>query len=664
MKRLVVLLILGISTSLHAQKDTVQQVESIVISRPKYHRFKYDLIKPAGTIEQALKSDTRIDFVQRGAYGADILLNGMSSDRTLVTLDGMRIHTACTDKMDPTTSYLELNNVEDIQINSGGNGAYGNTLAGNVNLSSSKVYFDSSRIHGRFNTGLETNNWHSATSAYVAIVRPKIYFAPTLSFRKASDYKDGNNQRINYSSFTKYNASAKLGLKVNNQSHLETFALFDQANNIGYPAMPMDTKLAQMLLLAQSYHLEKKHCDTNYITLEAKIYYNQSKHIMDDSKRPNVPIRMDMPGQAKTAGYLIEFTKKWNSKHRLSINLNGFWNQSIAEMTMFPADESIKMYMYTWPNIHTVNNRVHAVHTWKLNEKHRVSISGSLQQQLYTFGDSLGYNTTTIFHQDVRWTYNRFNKALDFKWNVQLSNTAIRLAAGYSDRAPSISESYGFYLFNSYDRFDYVGDPNLKSEKSIFGSFSVHQEMRDNRHSLSLRASYFHIIDYIYGRILPGISQMTIGASGVKQYQQMEYANQMDAVLSYAYKPIYWYKLDARIQYNYGVGARNIQLPMIAPLQAQLQNTFKWKTNNFDFVINYHTRQRDYGAYFGEQETPNWFTLDLGWKNTFILKKAGKSITAVVRAENITNQYYTTYSDWNKIPRMGRNFVFQIEYKF
>lgn len=664
MRPIIVLLFWAFSGIVHAQQDSVKQVVEVVISSSNRNRFRYELSKPAGTIEQTLKSDSRVDFVQRGAYGADILLHGMSSERTLVTLDGMRIHASCTDKMDPSTSYLDLNNIDGMDVSSGGNGIYGNTIGGNVNLSSSAIRFGEKLISGRFNTGIETNNWHSSTSTSASFIRPKVFFQPTFAFRKAGDYKDGNNQRINYSSFTKYNASGKFGFKINPNAHLETFALFDQADNIGYPAMPMDTRLAQMIMVAQSLHWSKIHCDTNYTKIQAKVYYNQSKHIMDDSKRPNVPIRMDMPGMAKTAGYVVDIHKTWNTKHQLTINVNGFWNQSLAEMTMYPNDGYPSMYMYTWPNIHTVNNRVHVKYVWTISNHQKVSLSGALQHQLYTFGDSLGYNTTTIFHPDVKWTTHHFNKAADAKWIFNKNTLAVSLDVGYSNRAPSISEAYGFYLFNSYDRFDYVGDPHLKAEKSLHTGLNITKYSKKYKHQLNAAFNYFHIRDYIIGRILPGVSQMTIGASGVKQYEQMEFANQLDVSVAYTYKVIHWYEVKARLQYNYGKGKGNINLPFIAPLQARLQNTFKINQHILDLIVNYHTRQKSFGAYFGEEETPYWFTIDLGWKRRFQLKKNNQSITAVARVENLTNEYYTTYSDWNKLPRMGRNFVVQIEFRF
>ena len=44
-------------------------------------------------------------MVKRGSYAWEPLINGMATERTVITIDGMRIFGACTDKMDPITSY-------------------------------------------------------------------------------------------------------------------------------------------------------------------------------------------------------------------------------------------------------------------------------------------------------------------------------------------------------------------------------------------------------------------------------------------------------------------------------------------------------------------------------------------------------------------------------
>ena len=68
---------------------------------------------------------------------------------------------------------------------------------------------------------------------------------------------------------------------------------------------------------------------------ETKVYFNTIMHKMDDTKRPFVPVHMDMPGWSKTYGYYSKIKAK-NGNHNLLLNLNSFYNKSLAEMTMYP----------------------------------------------------------------------------------------------------------------------------------------------------------------------------------------------------------------------------------------------------------------------------------------------------------------------------------------
>ena len=59
----------------------------------------------------------------------------MASERTVITIDGMRIFGACTDKMDPVTSYVEVSNLSEATISSGQQGScHGNTINGSIDL--------------------------------------------------------------------------------------------------------------------------------------------------------------------------------------------------------------------------------------------------------------------------------------------------------------------------------------------------------------------------------------------------------------------------------------------------------------------------------------------------------------------------------------------------
>ena len=75
--------------------------------------------KPLGSIDEYLQKSAKVEMVKRGAYAWEPLINGLPTERTLVTIDGMRIFGACTDKMDPITSYIEVSNLMEASISSG-----------------------------------------------------------------------------------------------------------------------------------------------------------------------------------------------------------------------------------------------------------------------------------------------------------------------------------------------------------------------------------------------------------------------------------------------------------------------------------------------------------------------------------------------------------------
>src|SRR5699024_12147929 len=74
-------------------------------------------------------------MIKRGAYAWEPTINGMGSERSNITIDGMHIFSACTDKMDPITSYVEVTNLSSVDIASGQKGnEHGMSISGSINL--------------------------------------------------------------------------------------------------------------------------------------------------------------------------------------------------------------------------------------------------------------------------------------------------------------------------------------------------------------------------------------------------------------------------------------------------------------------------------------------------------------------------------------------------
>ena len=124
--------------------------EVIVVSsrkqiNPQQHK------KPLSGLDEYLESSRNITMIKRGGYAWEPAMNGMTSERLSVTIDGMQIFGACTDKMDPVTSYVDVSNLEAIQISSGQDGAaFGNAIGGAINLKLNNPNFRKKRMVGNY----------------------------------------------------------------------------------------------------------------------------------------------------------------------------------------------------------------------------------------------------------------------------------------------------------------------------------------------------------------------------------------------------------------------------------------------------------------------------------------------------------------------------------
>jgi len=234
-------------------------------------------LKMAVSVDEFLASSDNISFIKRGAFAWEPLLNNMSSERSSVTIDGMHIFGACTDKMDPVTSYVESNNLSTIDIKSGQQGGlHGSTIAGSIDLKrKSSIFTDDNTFGGSYQTGFEFNNQQFFNLGNISFTSDKWVADGSISYRKAGDYFDGKNQEINHSQYTKFNTSLGLAYRTGTLSAVRVDAIFDMAKNVGFPALPMDLWLSRALITSASY---KKLFENGLIkSWDTKLYFQYDR---------------------------------------------------------------------------------------------------------------------------------------------------------------------------------------------------------------------------------------------------------------------------------------------------------------------------------------------------------------------------------------------------
>ncbi|MDW5289147.1 TonB-dependent receptor [Formosa sp. PL04] len=652
MKR-ITLAILFLGTFASAQTIPVKTdsldvvLDEVLIIAAKKSKIETDM-KMAVSVDEFLASSDNISFIKRGAYAWEPLLNNMSTERSMVTIDGMHVFGACTDKMDPVTSYVESNNLSDIDIKSGQEGSmHGATVAGSIDLKRKSTAFGLGQVwNGAYQAGYEFNNNQFFNLGNVSYSSDKLVADASLSYRKAGNYTDGNNDEVENSQFEKFNTSLGLAYKTSDLSSMRVDAIFDEARDVGYPALPMDLSLSRALITSVGY---KQFFEDKLLKVwDTKVYYNAIEHYMDDTTRPENLVHMDMPGWSTTYGLLSNVNLK-KGNYAAEIQLNAYDNLSIAEMRMYPQDRSeTTMFAYSWPWVTTRYAGLSMSNTWDISERSLISFGATLGVN-YNYSKYIEFNW--IFHPGAPQEKTRFLPNLYASYQFNTGGFDASIGGGYGHRAPSVSEGYGYYIYNSFDRYDYIGNPDLENEISYEANASA--GFKNEKGGIQAQVNYFYIQNYIIGRILSQGSPMNYQSVGVKGYTSLEYATLFNFSLNANYSILNNLHWDGTITYARGLDDDKNNLPFIRPFSYQTSLHYSYKNFGFLTSINGDLEQVNYSPEYGEDETPSYTNWNVSADYSFYIKN--HKTVVQVGAENVFNTFYTTYADWGNIPRMGRN---------
>jgi len=607
--------------------------------------------KPMSSVDEYMEKQGKINLIKRGAYACEPVINNMASERTSVTIDGMKIFCACTDKMDPVTSYVEILNLSKMHITSGlgGDPYASNSIGGSLNMKLYKAGFHEESLKVNANSGYETNGNYKILGGGIAYSSPYFYSNSALFFRKSDDYFAGGRKEVDFSQFEKLNLMSNAGYRFSNNKTVEGSIIYDVASNVGYPALPMDVKSAKGLITSLSF--TKEELSDLFSKWETKVYFNNIDHVMDDTKRPNVLMHMDMPGVSRTGGY-YSILEGASAQHSYTISIDSYYNQSLATMTMYPKEKELPMYTETWPDIRTFNTGLFLEDKYSLDAKNFLQFSTKLAMQRDGVQSESGYNSLQIYYPDMDRFKNRFIWNVAAKELYYLENIQFKIGVGYGLRAPRPSEAYGYFLLNSYDTYEYLGNPKLKNESSWEGDFSFAIPAENRK--LTIDASYFYLYNYIIGKPNAAYKPFMSTSTGVKVYRNIDHATIFNVEMNLKQSFSRFFEWTNRISYSLGKDNANSNLPLIAPISYTSSLTFNKKRFNSELKVQGAARQYNYNPEYGESPTPAYIITAASVGYDYPLKKYIASLK--IGIENIFDSKYSTYSDWNHIPQKGRNF--------
>ena len=395
--------------------DKAQNLDEVVIVSETGRGRKRSVKGQVASIDEHLSELKNVSLVRRGSYAWEPVVNNMQTERLSTTIDGMKIFYACTDKMDPVTSYVESGNLQSISLNSGldGNPQATGNIGGSLDLKLRKAGFDNDPFHASASAGHEWNGHVQVYGADAALSSHRTYLNAGAFYRHADNYKVGGGDELQFSQFQKVNVFTNAGLRLAEKDMLEATFIFDRATDVGYPALNMDVAKAEGLITSLSYkHLFSK------ASWETKVYYNHITHVMDDTTRPDVAIHMDMPGDSWTAGVYSLLTTSLK-QHDLALNYDLYYNRLFADMTMYPGGAA-PMYMVTWPDVGTLNTGLALTDNVRIARNQSLRLSAKVAWQQQRLNNEEGYHALKVFFPGMTDAYHQTTGriAANYQWSM------------------------------------------------------------------------------------------------------------------------------------------------------------------------------------------------------------------------------------------------------
>lgn len=448
---------------------------------PEERRLRL-LTKTLNSTDDVLEQVEGVSMMRRANFALEPTIRGYNAGQVAVVIDGMKMHSACVDRMDPVTAYIEIENLKQLDVSKGASDFnYAQTLGGVMNFITTKPDF-TRPFAAVAETGLEavSNLWR---------LRGEVNLAPewlqqsessgiaarmSLSVKRSGDYYAGNQTLIARSNFEKENFKVDITKRFDEHHSLNASAILDFARNIGYPGLIMDTKETRSYIWSIDY--KAQNLSRSMPLLTAKLYMNQVLHWMDDSRRSLAEIRtrvvmpdmyMPMYGDNRTTGFLGEaFLTDGAQTLKLTADiyqLNAF--ADMAMVSIFP--DVAPMYLLNVGDVWKWNYAVAGEWFRPLDDHLSLRVNVRADYSDRDIFDTFAKQQFEGYWGDRTTRSQLFAASLNAALAWQVSEevtTNVRFAR--ASRMPTHIETHGYYLYNPMDNAIYIGNNLLQPERA------------------------------------------------------------------------------------------------------------------------------------------------------------------------------------------------------
>ncbi|KVV46442.1 TonB-dependent receptor [Burkholderia ubonensis] len=603
----------------------------VVVTNPKTPRQPL----PASDGADYLKTIPGFASIRSGGTNGDAVLRGMFGSRLNILANGMQTLGACPGRMDAPTSYIAPESYDKLTVVKGpqtvlyGPGASAGTVLferTTRRFDKPGMRFDGSLVGGSFGRNDQNLDVTAGT--------PDVYGRVTANHAHSDDYKDGNGRTVP-SQWDKWNADAALGWTPDDHTRVELTAGGGDGY-ARYAGRGMDGAHFRRETFGLSF--DKQHIGDVLDRVEARVYYNEADHVMDNYtlRQPDptssMPMRMASEVRRRTLGARAAATFRFGDDFKLVAGVDAQSNRLDSRSAMGRqnyADKPWNAQTTMW------NAGAFGELTWYASDTSRV-IGGarvdhaSARDKRPTTGGMMGKPNPTFDDDRSRVLpsgfirYERDLAALPVTWYAGI---------GHAERFPDYWELFSATRgpAGAVNAFSAV-----KPEKTT--QLDIGAQYRSERLDAWVSAYAGYVQDFILFNYAAGMMGSTTQATNVN-------AQIMGGEAGVAWRPVAPLRVETSLAYAWG---RNVAtgdpLPQMPPLEARFGVEYTrgaWSAGGlWRVVASQHRYTLNEGNVVGKDFGPS---AGFGVLSLHAQYNVSKTVQVSVGVDNVLNKAYTEH---------------------
>ena len=567
-------------TNVSAEDLTDIQISSPVMDKATISNEAIEEVDTRNAVDggDLLKNINGVNAIRRGGHGLEAVIRGQSDQRLNTFLDGAMVYGACSAKMDPASTYANVNNYDSVTVIKGTQSVlFGAGGPGGI-VSFKRVTNPVTKPEYRIGQNFDSNAGAYTTSGNMVFpLSSSSYLRLNGSATNAGNYETGAGIKpLTEYSTTDY--TVILGTLLSDGSKLEVNYSNNRQDKVGYPGLMMDIAYSYTDMYTLKYHRVTPLGIFN--TMNVELFNTDIDHLMDNRTLRSGGSAMATPTSSDTYGGRIIGTI--GSDIRAGVDYEH--NTKNAEQTMMG---SLKTYL--WPDVETeklglffekdMNNISYGLRYDQVElDPTRAGVdpgAGTMQNSanmVYAMAANGGYAAATKRDFDNVSGFLRFNNLMNGSSYVNLS---------INERAPDATELFNAKQ-NSSAMMRHVGNPHLSSERHMTIEIG-HEGMLLGNH-VTGSVFYNDVDDYVTTH---RVADAGMGTRTYKNVDATLYGYEITAHRVVA-------GIDTTLNLNYTRGeddTQNRALPQIMPLAGDLTFEIKSAQSNYGLRINFADTQ-------------------------------------------------------------------------